>query len=169
MEGDHVWLAVDPRATLKNGSCLLQTDGQDDDHLEPFSRKGKPTTEVIKDGLITKPTGLVRKVQKSTGDCLVEWGAVGHCPPGMSHKLLWCTPSELKKVHARKKVMVTAKSSMVARTLSTLRQNGVTAERCSSFGDTVNPSARKIPNTARNQQISRMMPRAEADALQKYG
>ena len=94
-EGDHVWLAVDPMATLKNGSCLLRAHEHRKDRLGPSSGWGRPTS--MNDELPTKLTGLVKKVQHSSGDCLVEWGVVGHCPAGMPRKLLWCTSSELKK------------------------------------------------------------------------
>jgi hypothetical protein len=122
--GDHVWLAGDPMATLKNGSGLFQKNEEDEHHLGPFSKQGRSAaTRSDAEGLHTKPTGLVTVVQKRTGDCLVEWGVVGHCPLGMPRKLLWCTPSELKKVPVRKKMINSigsVKSSMrMMRTMST--------------------------------------------------
>lgn len=116
--GDHVWLAVDPTATLKNGSGLFEKRDPEELHLGPFSKRSQPSFEQAQDGILTKPTGVVKTVQASSGDCLVEWGVVGHCPPGMPRKLLWCTPDELRKVPARKKIMSAMKSSMMMRTLS---------------------------------------------------
>jgi hypothetical protein len=124
--GDHVWLAVDPMAKLKNGSGLFQKPATEEPHLGPFSRRGgsKPSPKQEKGGIATKPTGLVKMVQERTGDCMVEWGVVGYCPAGMPRKLLWCTPDELQKVPARKKMMAAAKSSILMRSLSNRSSNG---------------------------------------------
>lgn len=117
--GDHVWLAVHPMSRLKNGSGLFQKPATEEPHLGPFSKRVSHPSPGQ-----TKPTGLVKTVQERTGDCLVEWGVVGYCPAGMSRKLLWCTPDELQKVPARRKVLAAAKTSMLMRSLS-MSSNGL--------------------------------------------
>lgn len=113
--GDHVWLAGDPMAPLKNGSGLFQKEVDQEHHLGPFGKSGrKPPDAVVPTG-VHKPTGLVTAVQARTGECLVEWGKVGSVPLGTSRKLLWCTPDEIKQVpmkHKMKHSLTNVKSSM---------------------------------------------------------